>query len=210
MEFTLQHVHPFSSAECLAANVGFELVLGVSHDLDFIFQSFLGGMGAAPHASPSNTSVLKASSYLGYQGHSPDQVSPAGFTYCEISFYVYVFFFCVGAFLCSCGLLICIFSVWVAIKDQFPNSHKCVYYTIASIVAVFVTVLVPCTFVSLIGTMFVIPTAIILFPIISSISAYQCNHDVLVIYYWVFVEIVIILLIVVLVIIVIIVAIYVL
>jgi len=90
----------------------------------------------------------------------PGQVSPAGFTYCEISFYVYVFFLCVGAFLCSCGLLICIFSVWVAIKDRFPNSHKCVYYTIASIVAVFVTVLVTCIFVSLIGTVFVIPTAI--------------------------------------------------
>lgn len=166
------------------------------------FQSILGGLGAAPHASPRNISVLMASSYLGYQGHS-------GFTYCEIPFYVYAFFFCVGAFLCSCGLLICVFSMWVAIKEWCPNIriiHKCVYYTIASTVAVFGTALFPCIFVSLCGTMFVFLTAGFLFPIISSISAYQCNHDVLVIYYWVFAEIVIIFLIVVLVIIVIIVA----
>ena len=202
MEFTLQHVHPFSSAECLVANVGFELALRVSHDLKFIFPIDFRWFGAAPHASPRNISVLMASSYLGYQGHS-------GFTYCEIPFYVYAFFFCVGAFLCSCGLLICVFSMWVAIKEWYPNIriiHKCVYYTIASTVAVFGTVLVPCIFVSLCGTMFVFLTAGFLFPIISSISAYQCNHDVLVIYYWVFAEIVIIFLIVVLVIIVIIVA----
>ena len=157
-------------------------------------------MGSAPHASPRlNTSVLLASLYLDYQGL-------LGFTYCEIPYHVYVFFFSVGAFLCSCGLLICILSVRVASKEWCPNIHKCVYYTIASIVAVFVTVLVPCIFFSLIGTVFVFPTAIFVFPIISSISAYQCNHDVLVIYYWVLVETVIIFLIVGLVIIVVIVA----
>lgn len=84
--------------------------------------------------------------------------------------------------------------------------NVCTIYTIASIVAVFGTVLVPCIFVSLIRTVFVFLTTAFLFPIISSISAYQCNHDVLVIYYWVFVETVIIFLIVGLVIIVIIVA----
>lgn len=104
---------------------------------------------------------------------------------------VYPFHLCTGGFLSSCGLLICILLVWVAIKERFPNIHECVYYATASIVAVFVIVLALILVVSVLsGIVIFFLTAVNVFRIFTSISAYYCNT---ITYYWAFTEIVIIL-----------------
>lgn len=96
-----------------------------------------------------------------------------------------------GGLLSSCGLLICILLVWVAIKDRFHNIHKCVYYATASIVAVFFIVLVLILVVSVLsGIVIFIITAMNVLHIFTSISAYYCNT---ITYYWAFTEIVIVL-----------------
>ena len=105
---------------------------------------------------------------------------------------VFPFHLCVGGFLTSCGLLICVFSVWKAVKELFSNGHRCVDYTIAVIAAVFAVVLLPCSTVSFFGGILLyFFTAIDVFRTFSAISIYHCNYDALVMYYWAFAEIVI-------------------
>ena len=82
----------------------------------------------------------------------------------------------VGVLLISCALLLCIFLVWVFVVEWLSKLRKCVYYTIASTVAVFATVLIPCLVLSL----FSVPGFFILALVhvcnsISSITMYDCN-----------------------------------
>lgn len=147
--------------------MGFELALGGmrSRPNHFLVHSNLGAIGAAASDSVNST------------------------YYCGTL--VFPFHLCVGGFVSSCGLLICISLVWVAIKKRFPNSHECVYYATAYIVAVFVIVLVPILVVSaLSGIVIFFITAVNVFRIFTTVSAYYCNT---ITYYWAFTEIVIVL-----------------
>ena len=114
--------------------------------------------------------------------------------YCELPIfsrlqYVIHFHLCVGTLLSSCGVLICTFLIWVAIKKWFSNVCKCVNYTFTSILAVLVIVVV---------LSFLIAMGILLFNVFSvldnfsSISDYHCNTGFLVMYYWAFADTVVI------------------
>ena len=139
-------------------------------------------MGAAAHASPNSTF------FCGNVDYGAFQICMEGF---HIS---------VGVSLTSFGLLICVGLVWFSITERFSiRARKCVYYTIASIVAVFATVLIPCLFFSLFSVFgFFVTAVVVVCTSFSSISTYGCNLGFLVIYYWAFAEIVITLVLVVL------------
>ena len=117
----------------------------------------LGGISAAARASPNNTFYCRNVLF-------------------PFQFIVKGYLISVGVLLISCALLLCIFLVWVFVVEWLSKLRKCVYYTIASTVAVFATALIPCLVLSL----FSVPGFFILALVhvcnsISSITMYDCN-----------------------------------
>jgi len=96
---------------------------------------------------------------------------------------------------CSLPVHCCYVSFWVFVVEWLSKLRKCVYYTIASTVAAFATVLIPCLVLSLFSVPgFFILALVLVCNSISSIAMYDCNLGFFVMYYRAFVDVVIMLL----------------
>ena len=146
----------------------------------YLFNSMLGGMGAAANAAPDTTNEF----HLFRGGTSP----PTSGFHCQLVFVV-PFHISMGLFLTCVGSLLCSIMVWRAVGKSLTKIHKCLHYTFLFTLAVCFTVLSVGVFASFIATFgLIIATACVnLFPIT---QADHCNH---VLYYWAFVEVVILL-----------------
>ena len=149
----------------------------------FLFNSMLGGLGAAANATQNTTQNTTSEFNSTLVGTTP---TTSGF-HCRLSSVVR-FHISAGIFLTCVGLLLCTIMIWRAVGRSLTKIHKCLHYTFLFALAVLFFVLIGGLIISLFATcLLLILAAVQMFPITQAV---YCNH---VLYYWAYVCVVILL-----------------